>query len=269
MTNQFFTASFLNHLKIKKMAKQKGIIKLEGTIGDITFHKSRDGYIAKEKSSVSAERIANDPAFQRTRENGAEFGRAGKAGKVLRNALRQLLQNASDSRVVSRLTREMMRVIQTDPINARGERTVTEGELGFLEGFDFNIDGKLSTTLYAPYTTTINRVAGTVEIALAAFIPAVMVSAPSGTTHFRIFAAGAEVDFSTNSTVSQVSDSGIMPWDNVPTAAVTLSHSLTANSTKPLFAVLGIEFLQEVNGVQYPLKNGAFNAMAIVKVSAV
>ena len=31
------------------MARQKGIIKLKGTIGDITFYKSKDGYIAREK----------------------------------------------------------------------------------------------------------------------------------------------------------------------------------------------------------------------------
>jgi hypothetical protein len=249
------------------MAKQKGIIKLEGTIGDITFQKTRDGYLAREKGGVSAARIATDPAFVRTRENGAEFGSAGKAGKVLRNALRQVLQNASDRRMVSRLTREMMRVIQTDAINTRGERSVTEGELEFLQGFDFNINGKLGTTLYAPFTATIDRVAGTVDITLSPFVPAAMVAAPGGTTHFRIFAAGAEVDFSLNTSISQISDSGVMPFDNEATAAVSLSHSLTANSTQPIFAVLGIEFLQDVNGVKYRLKNGAFNAMAIVKVS--
>ena len=53
------------------MAQQKGIIKLDGTIGGITFYKSKDGYLAREKGGVSADRIANDPNFQRTRENGA------------------------------------------------------------------------------------------------------------------------------------------------------------------------------------------------------
>lgn len=70
------------------MAQQKGIIPLKGTIGNITFYKSKDGFLAREKGSLDATRIANDPAFQRTRENGAEFGRAGKAGKVLRTAFR-------------------------------------------------------------------------------------------------------------------------------------------------------------------------------------
>lgn len=34
------------------MAKQKGIIKLNGTIGDITFYKTKDGYIAREKGAL-------------------------------------------------------------------------------------------------------------------------------------------------------------------------------------------------------------------------
>ncbi|MFT5252316.1 MAG: hypothetical protein ACI87N_001323 [Flavobacteriales bacterium] len=65
------------------MARQKGIIKLKDTIGDITFYKTKDGHLAREKGGVDASRIASDPAFQRTRENGAEFERTLKAGKVL------------------------------------------------------------------------------------------------------------------------------------------------------------------------------------------
>ena len=96
------------------MAQQKGIIKLDGTIGGITFYKSQDGYLAREKGGVSADRIANDPNFQRTRENGAEFGAAGKAGKLLRTAFRNILQNSADNRMVGRLTSEMVKVIQAD-----------------------------------------------------------------------------------------------------------------------------------------------------------
>ena len=92
------------------MAKQKGIIKLKGTIGDITFYKSKDGYLAREKGGVDASRIANDPNFQRTRENGEEFGTAGKAGKMLRTSMRVLIQNVADSRIVGRLTQEMVKV---------------------------------------------------------------------------------------------------------------------------------------------------------------
>jgi hypothetical protein len=109
------------------MARQKGIIKLDGTIGDITFYKSQDGYLAREKGGVEASRIANDPAFARTRENGAEFGRAGKAGKMLRTAFRALLQNTADPRMVSRLTADFVKVIQADATNDRGQRNVIVG----------------------------------------------------------------------------------------------------------------------------------------------
>jgi len=66
------------------MARQEGIIKLNGRIGDLTFYKTRNGYLARDKGGVDASRIANDPRYQRTRENMAEFGRATKAGKFFR-----------------------------------------------------------------------------------------------------------------------------------------------------------------------------------------
>jgi hypothetical protein len=125
------------------MAKQKGIIKLKGTLGDITFYKTQDGYLAREKGGIEASRIANDPNFQRTRENGAEFGTAGKAGKMLRNSIRALLQNVSDGRMVGRLTQEMVKVLQADVTSVRGQRNVIDGEAELLEGFEFNIRSKL------------------------------------------------------------------------------------------------------------------------------
>ena len=249
------------------MAKQASIIKLKGTIGGITFYKTtQDGFLAREKGGIDKDRIANDPAFQRTRENGSEFGRAGTAGKLLRTSLRALLQNASDGRMVSRLTQKMVEVLQADVTNARGQRNVIDGEAELLAGFEFNIQGKLGTTLYAPFTSTIDRVAGTLVVDIASFIPSNMIAAPGGATHFKVISAGAEIDFENETFVVDGQSTGIMPWDATATAAINLSNAVTANSTHPLFLALGIEFYQEVNGVQYPLKNGAFNALALVKV---
>jgi len=250
------------------MAKQKGIIKLDGTIGGITFYKStQDGYLAREKGGVSADKIANDPAFQRTRENGEEFGRAGKAGKLLRNSIRAMLQNASDSRMVGRLTQKMVEVIQEDITNPRGQRNVIDGEAELLEGFEFNISGKLGTTLYAPFTGTIDRVAGTLTANIPAFVPINMLAAPGGSTHFKIVSAGAEVDFENETFVIDTQATAVLPWDSAATAVINLINAVTANSTHPLFLALGIEFYQEVNGQMYPLKNGAFNPLSLVKVS--
>jgi hypothetical protein len=248
------------------MAKQNGIIKLKGTIGDITFYKTKDGHLAREKGGVDANRIANDPAFQRTRENGSEFGRAGKAGKMLRVALRQVLINSSDGRMVSRLTQAMTKVIQADATNPRGLRNVIDGEAELLTGFEFNIGGKLGTTLFAPFEATIDRVSGNIGLTLAPFVPATMIAAPAGTSHFKIISAGAAIDFEAEKFEVTTSETGVLPWDSTITAPITQDNSVSANSTNPLFLALGVEFYQEVNGQMYPLKNGAYNPLSLVQV---
>ncbi len=250
------------------MTRQKGIIKLKGTIGDITFYKTQDGHLAREKGGIDANRIASDPAFQRTRENGSEFGRAGKAGKLLRVALRPLLINSADGRMVSRLTQAMVKVIQADLVSIRGLRNVIDGEAELLFGFEFNIRGKLGTSLFAPFVGTIDRVTGEITVDLASFVPSNMIAAPSGTTHFKIISGGAEVDFEAETFVVATSGTAILPWDATATAVINQVNAVTPASTKPLFLALGIEFYQEVNGQMYPLKNGAFNPLAIAKVDS-
>lgn len=250
------------------MARQKGIIKLKGTIGDITFYKTRDGHLAREKGGIDANRIASDPVFQRTRENGSEFGRAGKAGKLLRTALRPLLINSADGRMVSRLTQAMVKVIQADLISDRGLRNVIDGEAELLFGFEFNIRGKLGTSLFAPVVSSIDRATGAIGITVAPFVPANMIAAPGGTTHFRIISGGAEVDFEAANFVVATSESAVLPWDTTPTVAITQTNTVTPNATKPLFLAVGIEFYQEINGQMYPLKNGSFNPLSLTKVDS-
>jgi len=248
------------------MAKQSGIIKLEGTIGDITFYKSKDGLLAKQKGGIEGSRIKSDAAFQRTRENGAEFGRAGSAGKVLRLAFRNFLQNASDSRMVSRLTKDMLAVVKADATSVRGQRNVLDGELEMLSGFDFNIDGKLSSTIFAPYMSEIDRATGELNINIPSFSPLKDIAAPDGATHLRFVSGGASIDFETGTFELFATQSANIQIVEAPVNAVNLLNQLAANSTHPLFLVLGIEFFQEVNGVSYSLKNGKNNALAIVKV---
>jgi len=65
------------------MARQSSPFKFTGTIGDMSFYKSKDGHLIREKGGVSGERIKKDPKYQRTRENNAEFGNAAKAVKLI------------------------------------------------------------------------------------------------------------------------------------------------------------------------------------------
>lgn len=249
------------------MARQSGIIPLKGTIGNITFYKTKAGHLAREKGGVDASRIATDPAFIRTRENGAEFGRAGKAGKLLRTAFRALLLNIGDSYMSSRLTREMVKVIQADATNVRGQRNVIDGEAELLKGFEFNSNARLGGTLYAPFTTAIDRAAGALIVDIPPFVPVNMVAAPAGATHFKVLATGAEIDFEAETFINGSAASAELPIDATATAVMALTVNVTDNTTKPLFLALGVEFYQQVNGALYSLKNGAYNALALVDIS--
>lgn len=249
------------------MGRQDGILKIKGQVGGISFYKSKDnGYLARQKGGVSSARLKNDPAFARTRENGAEFGRAGKASKVLRTAFRNLLIGTADGKVASRLTREMLKVVRSDATNERGKRNVLDGETTLLTGFEFNQNAKLASTCFVPFTTAVERATGVLRISIPEFIPTTLIVAPAGTTHFKLISGGAEIDFEAGVYVADTKASEPMALTNLPVQQSELTHAVTPATARPLFLAFGIEFYQFVNGEHYPLKNGAHNALALVLV---
>ena len=249
------------------MARLKGILKIEGTLDELTFYKTQDGHLVKTKGGVSADRIANDPNFQRTRENGSEFGSSATAGKVLRNAVRNLMMNASDNRVTSRLTQVMTVIKNYDTTSARGERTVAIGiadpaALALLKDFDFNDKAILSGVLFAPFIVT----PATGEIAIPAFVPLNDIAYPGGATHVNMKAAYANVDFTNEISAIEYSPVTNLPIDGTNTPVSLVPAAVPAGAGTKFYLLL-LEFFQEVNGIQYPLKNGAYNVLNIVEAA--
>jgi hypothetical protein len=217
-------------------------------------------------SGVSGERVKTDSAFERTRENMAEFGRAGKAAKLLRSIFRDVTINAKDRITQARLAKVTSRIIATDPVNERGARTVNNGDLLQLQGFHFNARAGISDSLFVRCPINFNRASGEVTVNIPAFVPRNMVQQASGTTHFRIVAAAAAINFDTEQYEYAMQGTPELPYNSDPTQAVTLTLTLPANSTDTVLAVLGIEYYQRVNTRSYALKSGDHNATSIVLV---
>jgi len=248
------------------MARQKGIIKLKGTIGDISFYKTQDGHLAREKGGVDAERIAKDPAFVRTRENGAEFGSSANSGKILRDAIRTMMLTASDNRVVSRLTKVMTDIKNLDATSVRGQRNVGVAialptAKALLKNFNFNKKAILGSILFQPYV--VNPTTG--EITINGLEPVNDIAFPSGATHITLKGAWTKIDFASGTYNVQLSNVVNLPINGTTTNIVLTPSTAPAGSGTDLY-LLQIEFFQEVNGVQYSLKNGAYNALGIVEV---
>jgi hypothetical protein len=249
------------------MAKLGGILKIEGTLDNMTFYKTKDGHLVRTKGGVSKERIQNDPAFVRTRENGAEFGASASAGKLLRTSIRNLLMRAKDSRVASRLTQSMTKVKNLDTTSDRGERKVSIGLATaegkeILKGFNFNNQAIIGSVLFAPYSID----GATGEVTLTDLNPMNDIAYPSGATHVSLTSAYAKVDFETGENSIEISPAVNLPIDNT-TATQTLVPPAVPSGTGNDFMLLLIEFFQEVNGSQYILKNGSFNVLSIVEIA--
>jgi hypothetical protein len=248
------------------MARQSGLIKIKGTLDDVNFYKTKDGDLARMKTSVDAARIANDPAFARTRENGAEFGNSARSGKLTRDNLRPISLNATDGRVVARLTKLMTQIKNLDTTSARGQRNVgvamaTAQAKALLKGFEFNRDALLSSLLFKPWA--LNTTTGVITI--AALVPALDIVFPEGATHISLTGAYANINYATG-----IADVKLTNVQNLPitatSSAITLTPTAVPAGTGAKLFLLKIEFFQLVNNVQYVLKNGAYNGLKIIEV---
>ncbi|MGH2664733.1 hypothetical protein [Flavobacterium sp.] len=248
------------------MAKVSWIIKIEGTVEGLTFYKIDGVSYVRKKGDISKERIGSEPNFVRTRENNLEFGHSGTSGKALRNALGSMVLKAKDSKLTSRLMGVMLQVKNTDAVSLRGSGRVSVGletaeGKQVLRGFDFNANAHLNGVLFAPYSLNMN----TGVVSLTNFIPSEQVHFLEGATHVSFQSAILVLDFDTKD--SEIAYSPIVNKPlNLTLTSVTLTPANIPAGSGQQFFLLLISFYQQVNGVQYSLKNEEYNVLNILEV---
>jgi hypothetical protein len=248
------------------MARQSGIIHLTGTLGGINFYQTPDGFLARTKSSLTAERIARDPQFQRTRENSSEFGMASQSGKLFRQAFTGFVRELKDRDYRTRVMRLMMDLKQLDVLHQRGKRTVEQALTGapaqeLLKGFEFNSRALLSNVLLRSPVTD----AAAETICIPDLIPSDDLVFPASATHVQFTAYRADLDFGTNASAVCKSVELVYRLDTVNQQVVLELSGDSLTEGVRLF-VLRVRFLQEINGDCYPLKQGDYGAMRVLEV---
>jgi hypothetical protein len=274
----------INNLNLKKMARQKGVLKYVGTLGDVRHFKikGQEGYFAGMVGGPTGDQVKTAPEFERTRENMNEFGACAKAGKSVRTGLSQLMKQMSDSQVTGRLTSIMKKINLEDQTEARGYRKIEiTTQQNYLKGFEFDKNTSFNGIFNAPFSLahTLDRESG--DFVIPAFNPANLVNAPSGATHFRLITALSVLsDFEYNATtnsydpmdadLNEVNDvvySGFLDlYSPVPatTITATLPGGVLPTANTSVLQSIGIEFYQQVGANFYLFASG--NCLKIEEV---
>lgn len=250
------------------MAKQMGIFPLKGSIDNIAFFKTKDGFQARKKGGVDREKILHDPSYKRTREHMAEFGKCMKGASLIRQSLLKAVIGSTDSRVSNRLASKLIAITREDAVHPRGERNFLHAGVTALKGFDFNANAALVSILKMQITSSIDPVTGECKISIPAYVPEEQIIFNADATHYRFRLAAAAIDFETASYEMQTAVSPFLQMELLTeTTPLDLTATLPANSPHPIFLALTVEFVQEVEGGDmYPLKNGSMNPCKIENV---
>ncbi|WP_346317741.1 hypothetical protein [Chitinophaga sp. YIM B06452] len=103
------------------MAKQEGVIKITGTIGNITFYKMNGGYYARSKSSLTGKRVKKAPNYYRFRMYSSRMACSSATAAKIYRSLR------NDEREVSlyrRMVSEGLRLLRAGCAQERLEETL-------------------------------------------------------------------------------------------------------------------------------------------------
>lgn len=262
------------------MAKQKGFIKLKGSLGGLTFYESGGKDIVKTTGGVDKSRIDNDPNFKRTRENMSEFGASATVGKALRQGFGSIIKNIKDTTLSGRLTGVLKR-LNSIGTGVRGQRAfeILTNKI-VLEGFQFNKKVPLSTVFYPEYSLpTLDANRSITTWVVPDFNTSNFLRPPEGATHFKLILATTvlsnyefvpgvkkyEPVAPDENKVSGIQYSAAIPIGGEVGADTTLTVDLGfAAALPPTVGVViatGILFYQQINAELYELSSS--NAMHI------
>ncbi|WP_418263887.1 hypothetical protein [Flavobacterium faecale] len=128
------------------MAKVIAPFKIKGTLDDLNYVVTADGnnYVrTKGKTGVTAEQFKNNPIFDRIRNQSQEFKHCVNKSKTFRALALRFNNLAKDGSFAGRVNKLLLEILDEDPSEPKGQRTLTNGLKTFdgkeaLLGFESN-----------------------------------------------------------------------------------------------------------------------------------
>jgi hypothetical protein len=235
------------------MAKVKSIVKLQGTIGGLNFYLRKGVPLVRTAGGgFNGVAIKTKASMVRVRENGTEFKGCMQTVQFFKQGLQPFLYTFKDGTLHQRLVSLFTKIKNEDLIAVRGSRTVFGGlqtmagqELlkNYLLSSSSRLEGVLQQKALFDWTS---------GFSLPDFDGG-RVSFPGGATHLALRVGYLTLDFTNYASSFSATDTVYL----TPTDAGTIfipTPSLPAVEGIKVGVILA-QFVQEVNGLFYPLKN--------------
>jgi hypothetical protein len=256
------------------MAKLKGLIDFEGTLGGITAYTRNGERILRQATGADKKKILQGKNYVRTRENMMEFSGAVAAAKAVRQSLTPVTRTFADTNFTGRLQGKYRDMIST-AAGKRGQRMFNPLQhVNAILAIPFDVKLHLDSILRVKPVITINAERTAATLSISGFTPVTDIFSPVGATHLELVYAIAvqpsfEYDPGTkkykrtdglNQHYMQTISSELIAVDahealdiSLPAPPIDLPE-LHADSA--LVSVLGVCFHQQIGFKSYPLETG-------------
>jgi hypothetical protein len=243
------------------MARQTGVIRLKGTLGEVNFYStSSGGHLARTAGGgFNSKDIKTKPSMVRVRENASEFGQCSKVKRAFKLSLAPFICIRKDGSLHGRMMALFTKIKSLDRVNARGSRTVGNGlesALGLHLLSDFKFTPACSVTNILGASIHYDFIGRSCKITN---FDAKSVHFPAGATHLALTLGLLHFDFNA---LSYSLKTGTPLYIDRTTDANTLELTVSEPENGGIqIAVLGLKFYQAIDGTYY-LFNSA-NAVGV------
>jgi hypothetical protein len=111
------------------MAKVIAPFIIKGTLDDLSFYVASDENLVRQKgnSGITKKQFAENPIFNRIRQQSTEFGRCSKKSKIFRLLVKKFYDKAKEVSFAGRVNKLLLEITQEDTTNNIGERKIENG----------------------------------------------------------------------------------------------------------------------------------------------
>ena len=234
------------------MAKVKSIFELNGTLGGLNFYTRKGVPLARTAGGgFNGEAIRTKPSMVRVRENGNEFGGCMQTVRSFKQSLNPFLTAFKDGTLHQNLVSLFTKIKDLDAVAIRGERTVhggmqTAAGRQLLEHYlltsGLRLDGLLHQRVVFDWAAGFS----------VPDFDGRLVSFPDGASHLALRVGWLTFDF--DSYAFSFGSSAVVTVAAADKGTLAIPAPVIEPTNGVRVGIVLARFVQEVNGVFYPLK---------------